>query len=740
MALALVVLSSTAALTQIPARLNTARQPSGVLENAVGVTGGTRLIATSPEQLRGDGPAYRAWYSPTGMRFEPALGDAVASLQHLSLTVLSVQRGERTVVALPSFAAPRQQDRTVVYAHSDGAQERYEVREDGVALSWLFHQRPEGSGDLVVRYSLQTSLPEATRSDTDELLFASPQHGGVAIGTVTGIDAAGNSTPGSADLRDGVLELSLPAAFVDAATYPLVLDPVIGPSFGVGGSVFATGTPDVAYDESSDRFLVVWRESFSLGNGDVRARLVNSDGTVQPNVIVIANGGSGGMPQVANYGTLDRFGVVYHQGGIGQPGTYFAVVDAYSGAVSHQAQIVTQALGQPRIGSEPNAPLGSNRAFVLVYDDTFGGQILAQHIYFNAADQLVSSGSFVLWNDGAGIAPTYSQPRISRAAGPDRKLLVVVRRQSGIGPSEGVRFREVDTASTVLGAVSSVHNSSQTTSSVPVVDGYAGKWVIAWQQQASGSSYPAVWARSVTRNSSGTGYSFGAVATFGGTSGLRASDPVVAYAPGRTWLAYFAITGLVTQKLLYRAVDSGTCTDCQDVGSINWTPQYGLPAIASMTSGGFANGEDMLLAFPLVNGIWAQRLRNYGLAGTSASLGGGCGGGGTLSYSHAPGIGSSGLVGTVSGLSNTALLSVFNLSSALAPLSCGTCQWLPFQATATAPILAGSASFAFAIPCLPALIGTQVYTQWTSVDLGAAPCGAYPGLIMSDIVRLTIGP
>ena len=233
MVLALTALPGTAGLAQEPALVSAAEQPPLTLENPLAVTAGTRLAAASEEQLRGDGPAYRAWYSSAGFRFEPALGEAVASLQHLSLTVLSVQRGERTVVTMPSFVAPQPQDRTAVYAHGPGVAERYEVCEDGVALSWLFDERPEGTGDLVVRYSLQTTLPAAERSEAGGLSFASPQYGGVAIGTVTGIDAAGKSVAGNLEFHDGVLELSLPAAFVDTATYPLLLDPLIGTTIGL---------------------------------------------------------------------------------------------------------------------------------------------------------------------------------------------------------------------------------------------------------------------------------------------------------------------------------------------------------------------------------------------------------------------------------------------------------------------------------------------------------------------------
>jgi hypothetical protein len=93
----------------------------------------------------------------------------------------------------------------------------------------------------------------------------------------------------------------------------------------------------------------------------------------------------------------------------------------------------------------------------------------------------------------------------------------------------------------------------------------------------------------------------------------------------------------------------------------------------------------------------------------------------------------------VSGLSPSALVSVFNFSAPGLPLQCLPCVWNPFEATLVAPVAGGAASVEFPIPCLGSLIAAQFETQWTTVDLTQAPCPLVPGLVLSERVRIVIG-
>ena len=102
---------------------------------------------------------------------------------------------------------------------------------------------PPGSGDLVVRGRIVTDLACATPDvKVDSLAFevpGAPHLGGIAIGEVTGIDAAGERAAGWMRCDGDTLDLVLPASFVDGARLPLVLDPLIS----TAGTVQVGGDP-----------------------------------------------------------------------------------------------------------------------------------------------------------------------------------------------------------------------------------------------------------------------------------------------------------------------------------------------------------------------------------------------------------------------------------------------------------------------------------------------------------------
>ena len=83
-----------------------AQQPATPVDCAV-VSRGAGLDPVGSGDLRGSGSSYEARFRTAGMRFEPALGDAASTTQHLTLTPVSVARGGSRAVELPSFAPPQ---------------------------------------------------------------------------------------------------------------------------------------------------------------------------------------------------------------------------------------------------------------------------------------------------------------------------------------------------------------------------------------------------------------------------------------------------------------------------------------------------------------------------------------------------------------------------------------------------------------------------------------------------------
>lgn len=156
-----------------------------------------------------------------------------------------------------SWRPPTSHDLRVEYDRGV-AIERYDVGVDGMEQSFVFHQRPTGTGDLVVRGRLATDMVVTPHGEG--LRLEQPGIGGFHIGGVVGFDRMGQRARGRVRFVDGALELSLDAAFVDAAALPLTLDPFIGNVFRLSTNALEL-RPRVSFDVTTDNYLVVWQTS-----------------------------------------------------------------------------------------------------------------------------------------------------------------------------------------------------------------------------------------------------------------------------------------------------------------------------------------------------------------------------------------------------------------------------------------------------------------------------------------------
>ena len=198
-------------------------------------------------KLVGGGPDYRTSFEAKGATFTPALPTA-QQLFPLTMRVTGYGRGAPELAVGPAKIVS---DGFTARYQRAGFVESYEHRVDGLKQSFTFEQLPGGSGDLVVSMQIATDLqPPAHGAAPNGLSFL---HGnmGVSIGEVVGIDANGARVTGSMAYANGSVEMRLPASFVNNATLPLVLDPLVGTTFPV------TATFDDADLDIADRKSVV---------------------------------------------------------------------------------------------------------------------------------------------------------------------------------------------------------------------------------------------------------------------------------------------------------------------------------------------------------------------------------------------------------------------------------------------------------------------------------------------------
>ena len=207
---------------------------------------------------------------------------------------VQLQRVSRGAAAL--FAKPETASGAAAAVASPGAltlvhtgfQEQYMARRDGVEQRFVFEQPPAGSGDLEFTFdvALKNLAPIASRPG---------RHGGTPFADASGAIAV---RYGQVMVRDrterGIvvepqlsadgksLAFKIPAAWLEAAAYPIVVDPLVGADFMVSPDN-PTGVAQPSVAAGVTNYLVVW-DDYTLGpqSPTLVASVVTSSAIVSP--------------------------------------------------------------------------------------------------------------------------------------------------------------------------------------------------------------------------------------------------------------------------------------------------------------------------------------------------------------------------------------------------------------------------------------------------------------------------
>ena len=268
-----------------------------------------RLPATVRFDVDADGghwahaPGWKAHADGRALLFVPFLGSDAPANQPLRLELTDVRVGERSL-PVPAGSVVRTEQRWTVVRGA--CREHFDLQLGGVEQSWEFAELPT-RGELRLSLAMTTSLRgEDLGAD---LVFTGPR-GGVRYGAAVAIDAAGRRCPLALDLRGDRIELVVPADFVASATLPLVVDPLASTVL-VSATQAYQGNASIAFDYSTQQFLVVWENAFSATDLDVWAqRLDLQQVPIGVPFQIDFSTVSWARPRVANNGQADNFLVV----------------------------------------------------------------------------------------------------------------------------------------------------------------------------------------------------------------------------------------------------------------------------------------------------------------------------------------------------------------------------------------------------------------------------------------------
>jgi len=295
---------------------------------------------------------WKAGFTQDGVQFVPFFGSDAPRNYPADFRVVGAQVGE---VPIDTAGRGVARDGDCVSIARVGLVEQYQVMPAGIEQQFVFEALP-ARGSL--RLQLQVGGGYQVVADGAGWRFVG-ERGSFGYGAALAIDAQGRSVAMTTRYDAGLLQLEVPADFVQRAQLPLLIDPLIGNVVTLASSSLRHATTDLAYDDSLGRHVACYERVFSQTDSDVIAVRMNNDmiPQVAPFSIDITVA-SWRACRIANLNAYDKFlivaesklstsaivgiaGRIYHAG----TGTLGAQFDIERGSRSCR---------KPDVGGDPN--------------------------------------------------------------------------------------------------------------------------------------------------------------------------------------------------------------------------------------------------------------------------------------------------------------------------------------------------------------------------------------------------
>ncbi|MFO1078273.1 MAG: hypothetical protein U1E73_11185 [Planctomycetota bacterium] len=363
------------------------------------------------------GADWKASFAAAGVQFVPFLGSDAPRNFPLTLQLVEARAGGDAIALDPTPAVTTEPEAngTGIAIARGGCREVYHLTRNHVEQTFEFAAAPR-TGPLQVRMRLATELAPTPHPD-GSLTFANAR-GGVRYGRAAAFDARGRRSEVASSLDGETLTLTVPAAFVAAAAFPLVVDPLVA-TFVVAPGV---NSPSLLEADSAHvgtftgLTAVVHEEAFSLSDHDVFVTGYESDGSIGASIYVDYTTNNWYQPRIASHRGASQFLVVASRSGLLGPSTWGRTLTyAHAGTTtltpSAQFFVATGNGRHPDVGGDPNPnpPLPGN--YCVTWEGATNGAIYCNIVH---TDTTVGTPAGVMLHPGPEYA---SHPTISKSCG-----------------------------------------------------------------------------------------------------------------------------------------------------------------------------------------------------------------------------------------------------------------------------------------------------------------------------------
>jgi fibronectin type 3 domain-containing protein len=234
----------------------------------------------------------------------------------LSMTLDEILVGDHVIVrGGPTAPELRAAARTIFYARGP-VEERYVLRRSALEQDFVIRELPSGRGEITIRSTVQSNLaPPAEGTRGTELVFKDEGREAISLSKAVAIDAAGRKLPLELAYTHGQVCMTVPAGWVQGATLPIIVDPLIGGAITIDPTIdFPTEIHDVSYCPVTNEWLVVWTDSFGA-TSDTFGQRVSAAGTLVGAAFIISGNTNDFQPAISYSATNNRYLVAWQASG-----------------------------------------------------------------------------------------------------------------------------------------------------------------------------------------------------------------------------------------------------------------------------------------------------------------------------------------------------------------------------------------------------------------------------------------
>ncbi|MBI4468369.1 MAG: hypothetical protein HY650_03500 [Acidobacteria bacterium] len=283
-----------------------------------------------PGLLLADNAVCQAEFTSQGFRYVPKTTDALQTQHDFNYRLKSVHTAHHAYVTESDgeLSQPAVEGNEVSYRHAMEITEIYQARNGGIEQLFILNRnlQPVGEEFRITGEVITGLRPESSKMRTrDGITFYAGQTPILEYGAAKVIDATGREQGAELELIGNRLSIVISSAWLRDAAYPVTVDPFIGPLISVADSSTNCAFPAVAADSINSRYLVVWEQGAGP-DSEIMGRLIDASGAAaacQPTGFNISSnsGKADRLPDVAFDASSNRFLVVWEEHGTGAEST-----------------------------------------------------------------------------------------------------------------------------------------------------------------------------------------------------------------------------------------------------------------------------------------------------------------------------------------------------------------------------------------------------------------------------------